>query len=144
MARTSHQNMDFQCARLCHAGTRWRQSNGFSALSSRRSHSPVTIKPWITRTGKGEGTSANLLRSHRCKSKRKSQGRLRARPFRQILMFAFAELPGQATVKLQKSNSARMEDQLGKRRPCSGNQNQMPGGFGNSIGKRQLRQENKR
>ena len=51
--------MDFQCARLCQAGTRWRRSNGCSALSPAASHSPVTIKRWITRTGKGKGILLN-------------------------------------------------------------------------------------
>jgi DMSO/TMAO reductase YedYZ molybdopterin-dependent catalytic subunit len=86
---------------------------GCSASSSRTSHSPVIIRPWIMRTGKGEGTSANLLHSPRCSSRRKSPSRLRARLFRKILMFAFTVLPGHATVKSQRSKSAQMAEQHG-------------------------------
>ena len=69
------QNTVFLFVPLCQAGTRWRRSNGCSALLSQTSHSPVIIRRSITHTGRGEGTSANSLQLPRCKSRRKSRSR---------------------------------------------------------------------
>src|SRR5215469_16314315 len=99
MAANFHHNTVFLFALLYPDGTRWLQSSGCNASLSRTSHSQAIIRPSITHTGGDEGTSANSLRLQRCKSKRKSRSRFKARPCLQILMFAFTVLPGRAVTK---------------------------------------------
>src|ERR1043166_7774006 len=113
MAANFHPNMAFLFVPSCLAGTRWRRSNGCNVSLSRTNRSLAIIKRLITPTGRGEGTLPNSHRSPRCKSKRKSRGLLKARPCPQILMFVFTVLPGQTTVKSQKSKSAQMAEQHG-------------------------------
>jgi hypothetical protein len=49
-------------------------------------------------------------------------------------MFAFTALPGQATGKLQKLNSAQTVEQLGAKQSWLAHSSRMHGGFGNLIG----------
>jgi DMSO/TMAO reductase YedYZ molybdopterin-dependent catalytic subunit len=74
------------------------------ASSSRIGRSPVTIRPWITHTGEGEGILPNLLRFPRCKSRRKSRSRPKAKSFQQIRPFGRTVLPGLAMAKSPKSS----------------------------------------
>ena len=128
------------CARLVRDGVDQMVAAHYCQQTS---HSPVTIKPWITRTGKGEGTLANSLRSPKCISRRKSRSQLKAKPSLQILMCAFMARLGRATAKSQRSSLAPMADPLGTRQICLVNRNQTPGDFGNSIGKRPAYRESK-
>ncbi len=140
---TFRQNMDFLFAPLCPAGTRWRRSNGCSALLSADKPFTGYYQTWITHTGKGEGTLRTHSRSPKCKLRRKSRSQLKAKPSLQILMCASMARLGRATAKSQRSSLAPMADPLGTRQICLVNRNQTPGDFGNSIGKRPAYRESK-